>query len=100
MTVEETIFNHVGLGRVLQNMGVYDDVVKCMHSYADSNWILTKERNPHFGEPVFVWCRIYGRYIGTYEQIEDTSFGNWNDGKQSGVLPPIYWMPLPDPPNQ
>lgn len=63
-----------------------------------TRWISVEERLPEFGEPVFVWCRIYGRYIGTYQQIDGTRFGNWSDGKDLGVLPPLFWQPLPTPP--
>ena len=63
-----------------------------------TRWISVAETKPEFGEPVFVWCRIYGRYIGTYQQIDGTRFGNWSDGKELGVLPPLFWQPLPTPP--
>ena len=63
-----------------------------------TRWISVEETKPEFGEPVFVWCRIYGRYIGTYQQIDGTRFGNWSDGKDLGVLPPLFWQPLPTPP--
>ena len=63
-----------------------------------TRWISVEETKPEFGEPVFVWCRIYGRYIGTYHQIGGTDFGNWSDGKDLGVLPPLFWQPLPTPP--
>lgn len=61
-------------------------------------WISVKERLPEFGELVIVYCRIYGRYIGSYERLHDTIHGNWHDGQSLGVLPPTHWMPLPEPP--
>ena len=79
-------------------------VEKAMQEFAEAyhedktRWISVEETKPEFGEPVFVWCRIYGRYIGTYQQIDGTRFGNWSDGKDLGVLPPLFWQPLPTPP--
>ena len=74
--------------------------LKLMEAYHEdkTRWISAEKRLPEFGEPVFVWCRIYGRYIGTYQQIDGTRFGNWSDGKDLGVLPPLFWQPLPTPP--
>ena len=74
-----------------------EEYAKAYHEDKTS-WISVEERLPEFGEPVFVWCRIYGRYIGTYQQIDGTRFGNWSDGKDLGVLPPLFWQPLPTPP--
>lgn len=75
-------------------------IEQAMEAYHEdkTRWISVEERLPEFGEPVFVWCRIYGRYIGTYQQIDGTRFGNWSDGKELGVLPPLFWQPLPTPP--
>ncbi len=65
----------------------------------EQNWIEEKRSKPPFGEWVLCFCRIYGRYIGCYERlIEGSSYGNWNDGKQLGVLPPTHWQYLPEPP--
>jgi hypothetical protein len=64
-------------------------------------WIDEKEQKPEFGKQVLVFCRIYGRYIGSYEYIGEwagVKYGNWHDGKSLGVLPPTHWMPLPDAP--
>jgi hypothetical protein len=61
-------------------------------------WISVKERLPPFNQSVLCHCRIYGRYIGSYDRILDTGWGNWSDGKILGVLPPTHWMPLPKPP--
>ena len=60
-------------------------------------WIKTSERLPKFGVPCLVYCKIYGRFIATYEHIGG-NWGNWHDGKDLGILPPIYWMYLPDSP--
>ena len=61
-------------------------------------WKITIIEHPPFGQPVLVWCRIYGFYVGAYMQIEDTDWGNWSDGENTGVLPPVCWMPLPEVP--
>lgn len=62
-------------------------------------WISVKDKFPPFGDWVLVYCRIYGRYIGSYQRIDpEYNFGVWNDGNNSGVLPPTHWMPLPEPP--
>ncbi len=61
-------------------------------------WIKTEDHLPPFGEHVLVWCKIYGRYIASYQRISDTNWGNWHDGKDLGVLPPVCWMPLPEAP--
>lgn len=66
----------------------------------EGGWKVVKEQGPPFDEWVLVWCKIYGRYIGRFERIENSNFGQWNDGKQSGVLPPIYWQHLPKNPTQ
>jgi len=63
-------------------------------------WIKTEERLPDFGVPVLVSCRIYGRYIASFERIDpEFDYGNWHDGQNLGVLPPTHWMELPPPPN-
>lgn len=61
-------------------------------------WISVRDNPPPFGLQVLVWCKIYGIYIGCNERIEGTGYGNWNDGKENGVLPPIYWKSLPESP--
>lgn len=64
-------------------------------------WVSVEDRLPEFNKPVLAFCRVYGRYIGWYEFIGEAfgeKHGNWNDGKNLGVLPPLFWMPLPEPP--
>lgn len=64
-------------------------------------WIKTEDRNPEFGVPVLVFCRIYGRFIASYEHIGDfegQQYGNWGHNNELGILPPTHWMPLPEPP--
>jgi hypothetical protein len=34
-------------------------------------WIKTELQKPKFDETVLVWCRIYGRFLSTYEHIGD-----------------------------
>ena len=65
------------------------------------NWIETEKRKPEFDTPVLVYCRIYGRFIATYEQIGGTEsvWGNWRYNDKLGILPPTHWMPLPDSPS-
>tara|TARA_R110002110_G_scaffold102599_1_gene259822 strand:- start:54 stop:263 length:210 start_codon:yes stop_codon:yes gene_type:complete len=67
-------------------------------------WIKTELQKPKFDETVLVWCRIYGRFLATYEYIGDfdeEQYGNWRDFNGNlGILPPIYWMKLPEPPSE
>ena len=63
------------------------------------NWIPVDKELPPFNIQVLVYCRIYGRYIGSYNRLDENStWGNWHDGKSLGVLPPTHWMHLPEPP--
>ena len=66
------------------------------------SWVAVSERLPEFGETVLVYCKIYGRFLATYEFIGDfqgKKYGNWRDFNGNlGILPPVYWMPLPEPP--
>jgi hypothetical protein len=64
----------------------------------ESKWISVKDEPPPLDTWVLVWCRIYGTYIGCNERIYG-NWGNWNDGKTLGVLPPLFWMPLPESPD-
>ena len=65
------------------------------------SWIKTERRKPKFGVTVLVYCRIWGRYMATYEQLEDTGWGNWRDFNGNlGVLPPVYWMEIPEVPSE
>jgi Protein of unknown function (DUF551) len=67
-----------------------------------NNWIAVADRLPKFGETVLVYCRIYGRFLATYEYIGDfqgEKYGNWRDFKgELGILPPVYWMEIPETP--
>jgi len=63
-------------------------------------WIPTKERLPPFGVQVLCYCRVYGRYIGSYERLDENyAAGNWQDGERLGDLLPTYWMYLPPAPH-
>lgn len=60
-------------------------------------WISVEEKLPEFDVQVLVHCRIYGRFIATYERIAG-NWGNWRHNNELGILPPTHWMPLPNPP--
>lgn len=66
------------------------------------NWVAVSERLPEFGETVLVYCKIYGRFLATYEYIGDfqgEKYGNWRDFNGNlGMLPPVYWLQIPEPP--
>lgn len=62
---------------------------------SEEGWILEKDRKPEFGVPVLVFCRIYGRFIATYERLLDTNWGNWRHENEKGILPPTHWQHLP-----
>lgn len=60
------------------------------------DWIKTTDRLPEFEVPVLVYCRIYGRFIATYDRLApDLNYGNWRHNEELGILPPLYWMHLP-----
>lgn len=65
-------------------------------------WIKTKTKKPQFNEVVLVYCKIYGRFLATYECIGDfegEKYGNWKDlNGNSGILPPVYWIKIPEIP--
>ncbi len=65
------------------------------------HWIETEKQKPPFNAGVIVYCRIYGRFIASYEQIaDDVNDGvwvNWMNGER-GILPPTHWMLLPEAP--
>lgn len=73
----------------------------CLFGYNLANeWVKVSEMLPEFEAWVLCYCGIYGYYIGQYQQILDTNHGQWCDGKESGCLPPIFWLPLPTPPSE
>lgn len=65
-------------------------------------WIKVEDKLPEFDELVLVWCKLYGNFLATYEEIGELNgirYGNWRDfGGSLGILPPIYWCPLPEAP--
>jgi hypothetical protein len=62
-------------------------------------WISVNDRLPKLnGECVLCYCRINGRFVGSYSSIGDTNFGQWGNSHEIGILPPTHWMPLPNPP--
>ena len=66
------------------------------------SWVAVSERLPEFGEAVLVYCNIYGRFLATYEfigEFQGEKYGNWRDFNGNlGILPPVYWMQIPEPP--
>jgi hypothetical protein len=65
-------------------------------------WVAVSERLPEFGETVLVYCKIYGRFLATYEfvgEFQGEKYGNWRDFNGNiGILPPVYWLQIPEPP--
>lgn len=85
---------------------VYDAVYATeavMSEPKSSQWISVEDKLPEFGETVLVYCKIYGRYLATYEYIGDfqgEKYGNWRDFNGNlGILPPIYWLEIPEIPS-
>ena len=66
------------------------------------SWVAVSERLPEFGETVLVYCKIYGRFLATYEfigEFQGEKYGNWRDFNGNlGILPPVYWLRIPEPP--
>jgi hypothetical protein len=65
-------------------------------------WIKTEYKTPEFDTLVLVYCKTYGRFLATYEFIGEFAgekYGNWRDMHGNlGILPPVYWMSLPESP--
>ncbi len=68
----------------------------------DIGWVLVSDRLPEFGETVLAHCRIYGRFLATYEfigEFQGEKYGNWVDFNGNiGILPPVYWLQIPELP--
>jgi len=66
------------------------------------SWVTTSEQVPEFGVTVLVYCKIYGKFLATFEYIGEFAgdkYGNWRDFNGNiGILPPVYWMEIPKPP--
>ena len=84
---------------------MYDDLeekVKKLNKPAVMHWVATSEQLPEFGVTVLVYCKIYGKFLATYEYIGEFAgekYGNWRDFNGNlGILPPVYWMEIPKPP--
>ncbi|MBK9800718.1 MAG: DUF551 domain-containing protein [Bacteroidetes bacterium] len=85
--------------QALEAMELY--AVEYAKSLKEDKWIRVSEKMPDFDVSVLVFCRIYGVFIAQHKYIGDfqgEKYGNWYDGKDLGVLPPLFWMPLPSPP--
>lgn len=77
-------------------------LLKAMEEYASQSKWVSVEEPPEFGETVLVYCKIYGRFLATYEYIGEfggEKYGNWRDFKGNlGILPPVWWMKIDEPP--
>ena len=66
------------------------------------SWVAVSERLPEFGETVLVYCKTYGLFLATYEfigEFQGEKYGNWRDFNGNlGILPPVYWSQIPEPP--
>jgi hypothetical protein len=76
--------------------------VKNCNTPAVMHWVATSEQLPEFGKTVLVYCKIYGKFLATYEYIGEFAgekYGNWRDFNGNlGILPPVYWMEISEPP--
>lgn len=105
--VAETNLEQLAIDEYGSNVNLFgqqrDGFVKGYQKALEEKWIDERLHKPKFGVPVFVRCRIYGRAIYTYENLDPENpkckWGNWHDGKELGVLPPTHWMELPAFPN-
>lgn len=61
------------------------------------DWIIETDRKPPFGKLVLVHCRVYGKFLATYEEI-GYGYGNWKHNNELGILPPVYWLDIPEIP--
>ena len=66
-------------------------------------WVKESDIKPEFGKIVPVYCRLYGKFFASYEYIgsfRGEYYGNWKIGDELGILPPIYWFDIPEPPQE
>lgn len=66
------------------------------------SWVAVSDRLPKYGETVLVYCKVYGHFLATYEYIghfQEQEYGNWRDFNGNlGILPPVYWLQIPELP--
>ena len=81
----------------------YEDLKKHFleeYKSQENKWVDVKTRLPGFNIQVLVFCKIYGRFLASYDRIDDTNWGNWRYNDELGILPPTHWMPLPEAPTK
>jgi hypothetical protein len=78
------------------------EYIQTLINAVKGEWISVEDRLPEFGTPVFCWESFSGRWVGSYEQIENTAYGNWwnHFSNEKGYLPATHWMALPLPPTE
>ena len=97
---EYVMYYSVDMPRILEDY--YEYKVKKLNKPVVMHWVATSEQLPEFGVTVLVYCKIYGKFLATYEYIGEFAgekYGNWRDFNGNlGILPPVYWMEIPKPP--
>lgn len=66
----------------------------------ENKWISVDEKLPEADETVLCYCRIWGRYVGCMTKILYTNNHQWSNSTETGILPPTYWQPIPEPPKE
>lgn len=66
-------------------------------------WKDEAKEKPEFGRPVLAYCKIRGRFVGVYYEIEvehdfDRGSGHWASPRGYGIDAPVCWAELPELP--